>query len=43
MYLEKLLLKKMYMVYNLTLIGHMAINVDWEIFTVKYFCRCVKQ
>ena len=33
----------MYMVYNLTLIGHMAINVDWEIFAVKCFRRCAKQ
>jgi len=33
----------MYMVHNLTLIGHMAINVDWEIFAVEYFRRCAKQ
>ena len=37
MYSKKLLLKKMYVVYNLTLIKHMAINIDWEIFAAKIF------
>ena len=37
MYLEKLLLKKMYMVYNLTLIGHMAINVDGKFLLLSIF------
>ena len=27
----------MYVVYNLTLIKHMAINIDWEIFAAKIF------
>jgi len=27
----------MYVVYNLTLIKHMAINIDWEIFADKIF------